>query len=336
LLLCLLLNKGSNALLMNATAATTIVPVKSGSFKPHGALLAVQLFFGTWPVFGKIALASLPSTGLVAFRTVGASLAFLLIRRATGDQSRVKGRADYARLALYSLLGVVLNQFLYVKGLELSTVINSALIGSTIPIFTLLVSVLLGYESGSWRVAAGVFLAACGVVYLINPAGANFSRTTNIGNVLLLVNSMSYGAYLAISQNMIKRYGALTVITWIFVFGSFITLPVGGYHLSKIHLSSVPFGVWVAVLYIILVPTVASYYLNAWALGRVAPSVVAIYVYLQPLIAFVVAPLALGERLNSRTWLATALLFAGVATVTLRSRSRVLEEVSERPEALGR
>jgi drug/metabolite transporter (DMT)-like permease len=318
---------------MNATTVTT-APIQSKSLKPHGALIAVQLIFGTWPVVGKIALRSLPSIGLVTFRIVGATLAFLLIRRATNHVS-IKGRGDFARLALYSLLGVVLNQFLFVKGLELSTVINSALIGSTIPIFTLLVSVFLGYESGSWRVGVGLFLAACGVVYLINPAEANFSRETNIGNVILLINSMAYGAYIAISQDMIKRYGALTVITWIFIFGSFFMLPIGSYHLSKLSLSSIPTSVWFAMLYIILVPTVAAYYLNAWALGRVAPSVVAIYIYLQPLIAFAVAPLVLGERLNSRTWLAAGLIFAGLATVTLRSRSRVLEEVSERPEALG-
>jgi drug/metabolite transporter (DMT)-like permease len=317
---------------MNAT--TTPAPVKSKSLKPHGALIAVQLIFGTWPVVGKIALRSLPSTGLVTFRIAGATLAFLLIRRAT-NHVRIKGGGDYARLALYSLLGVVLNQFLFVKGLELSTAINSALIGSTIPIFTLLVSVFLGYESGSWRVAVGLFLSACGVVYLINPAEASFSRDTNIGNFLLLINSMAYGAYIAISQNMIKRYGALTVITWIFIFGSFITLPIGSYHLSKISLSSVPVSAWLAVLYIILVPTVAAYYLNAWALGRVAPSIVAVYIYLQPLIAFAVAPLVLEESLNSRTWLAAGLIFAGLATVTWRSRSRAIEEVSERPEALG-
>ncbi|HJR07169.1 MAG TPA: DMT family transporter [Pyrinomonadaceae bacterium] len=314
--------------------ATTTAPAPPASLKPHAALVAVQLIFGTWPVVGKIALRSLPSTGLVTFRIVGATLAFLLIRRATGHV-RIKSRSDYAQLALYSLLGVVLNQFLFVKGLELSTVINSALLGTTIPIFTLMVSVLLGYESGSWRVAIGLLLAACGVVYLINPAQANFSRETNIGNLILLFNSMAYGAYIAISQDMIKRYGALTVITWIFIFGSFITLPIGGYHLSKLSWSTVPTSAWLAMLYIIIIPTVAAYYLNAWALGRVAPSVVAIYIYLQPLIAFAVAPLILGESLNSRTWLAAALIFAGVATVTLRSRSRVIEEVSERPEALG-
>ncbi|HZH92282.1 MAG TPA: DMT family transporter [Pyrinomonadaceae bacterium] len=313
----------------------TTAPAQPTGLKPHAALVAVQLIFGTWPVVGKIALRALPATGLVTLRVVGAAIAFLLIRRATGGV-RIERKSDYARLALYSLLGVVLNQFLFVKGLELSTVINSALLGTTIPVFTLLVSVVLGYESGSWRIVAGLLLAAGGVVYLIDPAGASFSRETNIGNLILLANSMAYGAYLAISQDMIKRYGALTVITWIFIFGSFVTLPIGGYHLSKISLGSVSPGVWFAMLYIIIVPTVAAYYLNAWALGRVAPSVVAIYIYLQPLIAFAVAPLILGESLNSRTWLAAALIFAGVATVTVRSRSRAIEEVSERPEALGR
>ncbi len=308
--------------------------LQSTSLKPHAALVAVQLIFGTWPIVGKIVLRALPSTGLVTFRVVGATLAFLLIRRATGHVT-ITSKSDYARLALYSLLGVVLNQFLFVKGLELSTAINAALLGTTIPIFTLLVSVVLGYERGSWRVVVGLILAACGVVYLINPAQANFSRETNIGNLILLFNSMAYGAYIAISQDMIKRYGALTVITWIFIFGSLITLPIGGYHLSKLSLASIPPIVWLAILYIILIPTVAAYYLNAWALGRVAPSVVAIYIYLQPLIAFAVAPLILAERLSSRTWLAAGLIFAGVATVTIRSRSRVIEEVSERPEALG-
>jgi hypothetical protein len=38
-----------------------------------------------------------------------------------------------------SMLGVVLNQFLFVKGLSLTTVINASLLGTTIPAFTLIV-----------------------------------------------------------------------------------------------------------------------------------------------------------------------------------------------------
>jgi drug/metabolite transporter (DMT)-like permease len=302
--------------------------------RPHLALVAVQLFFGTWPIVGKIVLRVLPSTGLVALRIVGGALALFALSRAT-NSPRITRRSDYARIALYSLLGVVLNQFLYTKGLALSTAINAILLSTTIPIATVLVSVLLGYERLSPRVLAGMAVAACGVIYLVNPSQADFARAHMLGNLFLILNTLAYGAYIAISQDVIKRYGALPVITWVFIFGCVAALPFGGYYLAQTPLATISASVWLAVLYIILVPTVGAYYLNAWALGRVAPSTVAIYIYLQPLFAFTVAPFVLGERLNSRTWIATLLIFAGVALVTLRTRSRAVEEVSERPEALG-
>jgi drug/metabolite transporter (DMT)-like permease len=307
-----------------------------GLLGPHLALVAVQLFFGTWPVFGKIALRVLPSTGLVAFRVAGAAAAFLLLRRLVGPLA-VPARPDLWRLALYSLLGVVLNQFLFVKGLALSTVVNATLLGTAIPVFTLLVSAALGRERLTARSVAGTALAAAGVVYLIDPLRADFSGGKAVGNLLLVVNTLAYGAYIALSQDVFRRYGALTAMTWVFALGSLVAVPFGGYQLAQTPLAEVSAGVWLAVLYIILVPTVGAYYLNAWALERVTPSTVAVYIYLQPLIAFAVAPLVLGgeERPAAGTWAAAILIFAGVAVVTLRSRGGVMEEVSEHPDALG-
>ncbi len=305
-------------------------------FLPHLALIGVQFFFGIWPIIGKIALRSFPSTGLVAFRVCGAAICFLVIRQfITRNKTKIT-RGDYARIALYSLLGVVLNQFLFVKGLALSTAINSVLLGTAIPISTLIVSLTLGYERPSLRKALGIALAACGVIYLIDPTRADFSGSTVYGNLLLVANTIAYGAYIAISQDVIKRYGALAVITWIFIFGSIVALPVGGYNLSHTPLADLSWQTWLAVLFIILGPTVGAYYLNAWALGRVTPSTVAIYIYLQPLFAFSLAPFFLGESWNSRTWIAAALIFVGVGTVTLRTkRNRIMEEISEHPDAIG-
>ncbi|MFL6285376.1 MAG: EamA family transporter, partial [Pyrinomonadaceae bacterium] len=78
---------------------------RNQSAAPHVALVAVQLIFGTWPIVAKVALRALPSTGLVAFRIAGAAVALLAILRARG-RLVVPRRADIARLALYSLLGV--------------------------------------------------------------------------------------------------------------------------------------------------------------------------------------------------------------------------------------
>src|SRR4051794_26654010 len=159
--------------------------LRNQSAAPHAALVAVQLIFGTWPIVAKVALRALPSTGLVAFRVAGAALALLALLRARG-RLVVPRRADIARLALYSLLGVVLNQFLFVKGLALSTVVNSTLLSTAIPVSTLLVGALLGYERLSARAAVGMVIAAAGVVYLVDPFRVDLAGDKTLGNILLV------------------------------------------------------------------------------------------------------------------------------------------------------
>jgi len=307
---------------------------KHHSSAPHVALILVQLFFGTWPVVGKIVLRSIPSTGLVAFRVTGAAVAFAILRRRLGRLGKLSKR-DLAWLVLCSLLGVILNQFLFVKGLSLTTVINATLLGTTIPVFTLVISIALGHDRPSLRRVAGILLAAAGVIYLVDPLRATFSSETTMGNVLIVANSLSYGAYIAISGGLFRRYGALNVITLMFLIGAIVTLPVGGLTLDRERLESAGLIVWLSLVYIVVVPTVGAYYLNAWALTKVRPSTVATYIYLQPLIAFSIAPLVLGEKWNSRTLIASLLIFAGVGLVTKRGRSSAVKEVAEHPEALA-
>ncbi len=308
--------------------------LKDRNAAPHIVLLVVQFLFGTWPLFGKIALRSMSSASLVGFRICGAAIIFALLQRKLAELRQLP-RLVIAWLILSSLLGVVLNQLLYVKGLSYTTFINAALLTTTIPVFTLAVSITLGHDRATVRHILGIALAAAGVVYLVDPWRASFSTETTLGNILIVVNSLCYGAYIAVSRGLVKRYGALRVITWIFLFGAVLTLPVAGYAWSVEPWETVPLTAWLAVVYIVLVPTVVVYYLNAWALIRVPPSIVAIYIYLQPLLAFGLAPIVLGERWSSRTVLAGVLIFAGVAVVTVRGRSRAVEDVSEHPDALA-
>jgi drug/metabolite transporter (DMT)-like permease len=312
----------------------TQVKNSSKGVGPHLALIAVQILFGTWPIFGKVVLRSMSASSLVALRLTGAALAFTLLQRKLTPLFRMPAR-DFLLLALCSMLGVVGNQFLYVKGLSLTTAINSTLLSTTIPVFTLFVSILFGHDRLSPRRLFGIALAAGGVAYLVNPAHADLSPQTTAGNILLVSNSLLYGIYIVISKTLFERYGALNVITWIFLVGSVVTIPVGIYSLPREHLAAFTGGVWMLIVFIIIFPTVGAYYLNAWALTKVPPSTVAIYIYLQPLIAFGFAPLFLGEEFSMRTIVAAIMIFAGVAVVTKRGRSRAIREISEHPDALA-
>lgn len=300
---------------------------------PHLALVAVQILFGTWPIFGKVVLRSMSPSSLVACRLTGAALAFALLQRKLTPLLRMPAK-DLLLLVLCSMIGIVGNQLLFVKGLSLTTVINATLLSTTIPVFTLFVSILLGHDRLSPKRLIGIGLAACGVVYLVNPARADFSEH-NLGNLLIVTNSLLYAMYIVLSKDLFERYGALNVITWIFLVGSLVTIPVGVYSLRQENLGAISLSVWLIVAFIIIFPTVGAYYLNAWALTKVTPSTVAIYIYLQPLIAFGFAPMLLNEQWNSRTIIAAILIFAGVAVVTMRGRSRAVREISEHPDALA-
>lgn len=229
------------------------------------------------------------SPTLVTLRIVGAALALTLLQREVMPLLRMP-RRDFLWLTLCSVIGIVGNQFLFVKGISLTTAINAILLSTTIPVFTLLVSILLGYDRLSVRRVAGIALAVAGVIYLVNPLRADFSAHTTIGNLLIVCNCFLYGTYIAISKNLFRRYGALNVITWIFLVGSVITIPVGLYSFRGDNLQMAGTWVWLILVYVILFPTVGAYYLNAWALTKVTPSTVAVYTYLQPLIVLGLAP----------------------------------------------
>lgn len=291
------------------------------SYAPHIALFAVQLMFGSAPILGKFALEAFPSFAIVGFRVGGGAIAFYLLQRFSGTL-RLEKTSHYFYFALFALFGIVLNQLFFFTGLSLTTATNTSLLAVLIPVFAIVLSTLVGNDELSWKKIAGIVLAGAGVVYLIDPSNASFSSATTRGDIFVLLNSLSYAIYLAISKKLITRYGSLKSIAWLFLFGSLINVPIGLYSLSSVEFHTVSTKAWLALAAVVLFPTILAYYWNTWALVRVQPSVVAVYVYLQPLIGTFLAITILGEEWKPRILVAMALIFSGVFLVTRRKKVR--------------
>ena len=65
--------------------------------------------------------------------------------------------------------------------------------------------------------------------------------------------------------------------------------------------------------------TVMPYLANSWALARTQASRVAFYVFLQPLLASVLAVIVLHEAVTSRTAVAGVLILGGLAVAVARN-----------------
>jgi drug/metabolite transporter (DMT)-like permease len=205
------------------------------------------------------------------------------------------------------VLGVSLNQLLYITGLNLTTATAAQMLITGGPAVTLLVAILLGKERATRAKWIGIALAGASV-----ESGA-------VGNLLIVVNMVAYSMYLVSARDLLHRYHPLTVITWIFIFGAIGLAPFG--LLPAIHeFPATSLATRLTILWIIVFPTVSAYYLNIWALTRVESSVVSTFVYLQPIITAALAMPILGERPSLRMLPAAALIFAGVAIAIQSAR----------------
>jgi len=291
--------------------------VKNDTWKVHISLWIVQIAFASQAVEGKVAMTDLDKGGggvspvaLAMTRMAAAAFFFVLFTRLRGALAKTTAREKLA-LAGLSLVGISLNQTLFLVGLKQTSPTAAALLSVTIPVFTAAMAVVARVERVSAPLVSGLALAVVGVLWLTGV------RAIDRGAAIVTLNSLSYSAYIVLSRRIIQKLGALTVVTWIFVFGALTFAPLG----LPVLVRDAPHWTgrsYALVAYIVAAPTIIAYACNAWALGRSTPSLVTIYVNLQPILAAMLAWVQLGQPLGSRVVVAAAFILAGVALVVTR------------------
>lgn len=283
------------------------------------ALVAVQLLFAALPVAGKVALGSLEPTVFVAIRVVGAALLLVALAWLV-HRPELPSPSDLARLAIFAIFGVVLNQVLFIIGLDFTTAVNTSLLLTVIPVFTYLIALAMGAERIDLQRAAGILVAMGGVLVLLDPRRFDLSDEFLVGNLLILANTLAYSFYLVISRPILSRIEPLTVIAGVFTFGAAMVVPLALWQAPDVAAWQLEGRTAGVMAFVILGPTVSVYALNLFALARVPSSTVAAFIYLQPVTGVLLAAWLLGEAVPTRTILAGALVLLGVALVTLRRR----------------
>jgi drug/metabolite transporter (DMT)-like permease len=280
----------------------------------------VQLLFASLAIAGRFVLPRFPAGVLVCCRVLGAAAVLALVNAVTGGQW-VRDRRDLLRLAVLGMLGIAANQGFFLYGLRHTTAINATILVTTVPVFTVLGAVLIGREPASGLKFGGIALAGLGTVYLIGPDRISLAPDVALGNALIVLGMMCYAAYFLFSRSVVGRYPPITVSFYVMFFASLGVLPLGVSDMPELRLSALSAEVWWWVGYIVVFPTIVTYLLNIWALQRVSSNLVAVYIYLQPIFAALVAPQVLaGEHITPRALAAALAIFAGLGMVILAER----------------
>jgi len=111
---------------------------------------------------------------------------------------------------------------------------------------------------------------------------------------------------------------------WVFTFGFIFVTPVSIGEVVRTNFSIIPLNIWFSIMYVIIFTTIFAYFLNNYSLQKISPSANSSYMYLQPILATLVASfLPARSKLNMTEVIASLLIFTGVFFVNKRRVGKV-------------
>ena len=274
----------------------------------HSALFTVALLFSANYIVSKLGMREFSPMVFAWTRIAGAALILAVLARGEAPLSR----EDRRRVAGFAILGVVINAPLFLLGLSLTSVHVAAILITTIPVFTLAAAIALGRERRSATRIGGIALACAGALMVVGGESLAGTWRSVLGAVLIVTNCLSYALYLVISKPAMTRLSPLRVVAQMFAVGTIVLLPIAGLPLARQDWHSLSAGAWLALVLVILGPTIVAYLLQAWALRHADSSLVATYTYVQPVLATFLGAIFLGETLHPIVIVAAVVIFLGV------------------------
>lgn len=300
----------------------------SENLKGHLLIGTANVLFGiSIPIFKYQLSSGVPPEAIAIMRSIFACLMFwgtsLFV-----PKEKVATK-DLIKLVVCGLCGVGINQYLFVIGLKYTSPIDASIISTTVPIFVLLLAAIILKEAITMKTSVGVIIGLSGGLLLVLSSASISSNSGCImGDLLQVINCLLYSVYLVMSKQLSSRYSSVTMMKWMFLFSSLIMAPLCIEYVPDVptfHAETFCFVQFDGIIYLLLGATYIPFMLIPMSLKRIRPTVVSMYIYLQPIIASFAA-ITMGQDTFSLLKLISALLvFVGVYLVTQSKNKHIAE-----------
>ena len=287
------------------------------STKVHGSLFLVSLIYAaTFSIAKEVMPHYIKPMGLITIRVWGA-VSLLWVTHFLFVKESIFGKKDFLMLLKCAVFGVAANMLLFFKGLAITTPINAAILMVTTPLFVAFFSFFLLNEKVTKLKVIGLCFGVFGAILLLLGPSLSFNSTTLWGDLMVMTNAIIYAYYLIVAKPLLHKYSPITVIKWTFFFGGLLVIPFGFTELKEVQWQAIPNSIWSAIIFLIIGATFITYVLNAWALRNANVTLVGAYIYLQPVLATIIAVSMGKDSLTLPKVLFSLLIFTGVYLVGL-------------------
>jgi drug/metabolite transporter (DMT)-like permease len=295
------------------------LPRLSPSTLAHLLLLSVVAVWGATFVLVKDALQDASPFLFNLLRMTLAAITLIIVNR--------RSLRNLTRSTVLS--GLVVGIFLaagyqfQTAGLARTTAAKSAFITGLVVVFVPLLSAIPTIRPASahaprWSSALGALFAFAGLLLLTTPAGTawgNLFASIGSGDLLTLLCSIAFAAHLLSLAHTSPRVPIAQLATLQITVAALvmaITLPLGGH----LYLNLTP-RLMIALAVTSLLATAAAFTVQSWAQQHLPPTHTALLLTLEPVFAWLISFLFLGEHLGRRSLIGAGLIFAGILVTEL-------------------
>lgn len=291
--------------------------------KRHTALIAAFIATSIYGITFTVAKDVMPlhikPFGFILLRVGVATSLFWIVSSLFFKSEQIDNK-DFLRIFGAAVFGVAINMLSFFKGLSYTTPINAAVIMATAPIMVFVFSIFLINEKILLRKIIGIAIGLIGTLILILYGNNSSAEGSNIalGNTLVFINATSYSLYLIIVKKLTEKYNPLTFVKWMYLFGFLLVIPFGFQEFSEVKWELITFDIWWKIGFIVILSTFLTYLLNLFALSKLKPTTVSIFIYIQPLIASLYALYVGSDSLSPVKLIATVCIFIGIYLVSVK------------------
>jgi len=295
------------------------MPRLSPSTTAHLLLLAVVAVWGATFALVKDAINDASPLLFNMLRMTMAAIALAIVNH--------RSLRSLSRRTILS--GIVVGIFLaagyqfQTAGLARTTAAKSAFITGLVVVFVPMLTAIPAIRPASahaprWPSAVGALLAFSGLLLLTTPSGTTWSNlfsSIGIGDLLTLICSIAFAGHLLSLAHTSSRVPIAQLATLQITAAAIImalTLPLG----RPLYLHITP-RLIIALAITSFIATAAAFTIQSWAQQHLPPTHTALLLTLEPVFAWLISFLFLGERLGSRSVTGALLIFAGILVTEL-------------------
>ncbi len=290
-----------------------------GPLRYNIALAVSNVLFGiSFSVYVSLLQGVMPSSQLFAVQLLFSLSVFTPLAMMHRGFFRIS-LDDFGTIFIVALLVVYGWWYMLMKGASYTNPVDASTIATIGPIFTLITSIIVQSRRAKWGERLGILLAVSGVFAILFDRGRMLIGEVGeaYGNALVLCAVVAIAVNTVLITPVLRRHGTVVVMGWFYLIGTILSLPLILSELPALKMSDFTHTQLLEIGYILLFGSALPLYLLYKSSEHLTAIHNAVYRYIQPIVATVVA-VSRGQTIVDHTNIVGAvLIFLGMLCVIL-------------------